>query len=123
MGVSSDVELAALSSVGRLIRKNGVSLDIISFGCVQENSLAITSVLVAAGGLDPTTTAAQNNIHEALLGAGCECHLLVVNSGESLTDSLMSSPILLGDDGSNVLGNFGMDEDMDPELAMVCTVS
>lgn len=112
--------MANLSAVGKLLKKNGVSLDIISFGNEEDNSPAIVQLLAAAGGLD--ATAAEQNIYEALLQPGCECHLSVVKVGENLTEALMTSPILLGEDGT-VPGQFGMDEDMDPELAMALKLS
>jgi hypothetical protein len=109
--------LVALEGVGRLLKKNGVSLDIISFGSVSENENAVIHLLAATGGLD--INAAKKNIHEALLEPSCQCHLLVVRPDENLMEALRSSPIFLGEDGAAPMGDFGMDGDMDPELAMV----
>ena len=105
--------------VGRILKKNGVALDIINFGgeSVEQNQEAIVHVLTGAAGLD--LQAAQKHIQEALTAPDCTCHLLTVRTGEDLNGALVTSPILLGDDGSATVANFGMDEDMDPELAMV----
>lgn len=113
----ADSVLASLGTIGRMLRKNGVALDVISFGHVEQNASAVATILTAVGGLDPA--AGQKNIHEALLDPNCECHLLTVNGGESIAEALMTSPILLDADGSAPMGEFGMDGDMDPELAMV----
>lgn len=117
LGITNEEQLKSLQTIGRLLKKNSVSLDIISFGAVQENGPAIAQVLAAAAGLD--VARAQANIHEALLEPGCECHLLAVPVGENLHEALVTSPILLGSDGSGTVEEFGMDGDMDPELAMV----
>lgn len=119
LAVSSPEELASLMGVGRILKKNGVALDIINFGgeSVEQNQEAIVHVLTGAAGLD--LQAAQKHIQEALTAPDCTCHLLTVRTGEDLNEALMTSPILLGDDGSATVANFGMDEDMDPELAMV----
>lgn len=100
-----------------------MSLDIINFGGenVDLNQEAIVHVLTGAASLD--LKAAQAHIQEALTTPDCTCHLLTVRTGENLNDALMTSPILLGDDGSATVANFGMDEDMDPELAMALRLS
>lgn len=109
--------LEMCTTIGKMLKKNGVSLDLISIGHVEENAKLVTALLASVAGLDQK--AAETNIYEALLET--ECHLLEVRPGDSLVDALKSSPILLGSDngaGGNG-GDFGMDGDLDPELAMV----
>lgn len=55
---------------------------------------------------------------------GCSCHLVTVPPGPMLSEALMNSPILVGEDGSgaglSAVGfEFGVDPNEDPELALV----
>lgn len=103
-----------------MLKKNGIALDVVSFGNTKDNSAALAGLLVAAGGV--SAEASKGNIYEALLDPRCDCHLLEVSAGESIHDALMTSPVLLGSDGSAQVGEYGMDGDMDPELALVLTM-
>ena len=108
-----------LAAIGKLLKKNGVALDIISFAHVADNEAILNGLLASVAGLDPKR--AKDNILEALLDdPNCECHLLTVaQPGQSLTDALVNSSVLVGSDGSIPAGTFAMDDDMDPELALV----
>lgn len=106
----------ALLTVGKMLKKNGISLDVITM-TEQGNADAVSDLLAATAGLTPE--AAKRNIMEALLDPNCTSHLLPVQAGDNLSEALMSSPILIGEDGAIPMGGFGMDDDMDPELAMV----
>lgn len=115
-----------LEAIGRMLKKNGVALDVVSFGHVEENTDAVALLLASAAGLAPEE--ARRNLHEALLAPNCQCNVLVVPKGASLTESLMSSPILLGEDGSGSFAASGAghmldDDEMDPELAMALKLS
>lgn len=99
-----------------MLKKNGVALDIITM-TEQGNAEAVSELLAATAGLD--REAARRNILEALLAPNCTCHFLPVQAGDNISEALMSSPILVGEDGAVPMGGFGMDDDMDPELAMV----
>jgi 26S proteasome regulatory subunit N10 len=118
LGSPLPADNSSFSTIGKLLKKNGVSLDIVSFGNEKANAPAVAQLLSAAAGVEANET----NIHEALLAPGCECHLLQVSVGDNLTESLMTSPILLGEDGVPG-GGYGMDMDMDPELAMALKLS
>ncbi len=117
---------AKLEAIGKMLKKNGVALDVVSFGHVEENADAVALLLASAAGLAPEE--ARKNLYEALLAPNCQCNVLVVPKGASLTESLMSSPILLGEDGSGSFAASGAghmldDDEMDPELAMALKLS
>lgn len=124
LSLTDEKELNELFTLGKLLKKNGVALDVISFGHHVENERALAHILAAVAGVD--LALAQKNLMEALLGSPSssegdgDCHLLTIPEGANIHDDLMTSPILLGTDGSGAgVGAFGMDEDLDPELAMV----
>ena len=60
---------------------------------------------------------------------GSSSHLVTVPPGPMLSDALMSSPIVVGEDGTgappaNMAGfEFGIDPNEDPELALVSILS
>ena len=58
----------------------------------------------------------------------CRSHLVTIPPGTLLSDALMNSPIIIGEDGSGAVPGlpgasgefeFGFDPSTDPELAMV----
>ena len=55
----------------------------------------------------------------------CSSHLVTVSQGPMLSDALVSSPIVVGEDGSGAVPGgmqgfeFGIDPNEDPELALV----
>ena len=57
----------------------------------------------------------------------CRSHLVTVPPGPMLSDALVSSPIIMGEDGSGSVPpamagfEFGVDPAEDPELALVST--
>ena len=106
-----------MAATGKTLKKNGVSLDVISFGHVDHNAVFLYPLLAANAGMELKE---GTSIYELLLEPSCETHLLEVRVGDNLNDALMNSLVLLGSDGSAAgAAQFGMDEDMDPELAMV----
>ena len=55
---------------------------------------------------------------------GTSSHLVTVPPGPILSDALMSSPIVVGEDGAGAMDygagfEFGVDPNADPELALV----
>lgn len=107
-----------LTKLAKKLRKDNYAVDIISFG-VSEN------------------IAILQNFMENVSKDG-NSRLLVVQEGTSITDSLMSSAIFLGNDAVAVEGatgpgvaaggargafEFGVDPSVDPELAMVLRMS
>lgn len=58
-------------------------------------------------------------------GGFCRSHLVTVPPGPHLSDALISSPVIQGEDGTGAIGlgvggfEFGVDPNEDPELALV----
>jgi len=116
----------ALTKIGKLLKKNNVAIDIISFGEIEENNEKLSALVEA--------TCSNDN-----------SHLLTVPCGISPINAILSSPIMsmggggmsaaMGASGSSMAGgaaaaggeNFdmygGIDPSMDPELAMAIRVS
>jgi len=113
----------ALVKAGKQLKKNNVFIDIIVLGEVEENEPKLRELVDAANG-----TSADNERN---------CHLVTIPAGVLPSDVLISSPILAGDGGASMGGGaasggggggdgfaeFGVDPNMDPELAMVLRVS
>lgn len=98
-----------LVKVAKKLRKEKVNVDIISFGDHQGNNELLTTFINTLNGKDGTSS-----------------HLISVPRGSALSEALISSPIIQGEDGQGApnLGGagyeFGFDPNEDPELALVC---
>uniref|UniRef100_A0A7S3T0F7 26S proteasome regulatory subunit RPN10 n=1 Tax=Strombidinopsis acuminata TaxID=141414 RepID=A0A7S3T0F7_9SPIT len=112
---------AALVKLGKKLKKNSVAMDIINFGEEAENAAKLEALLNAVNSDDNS-------------------HLVTVPPGPHvLSDILLSSPIVQGEDGTGVAmgggigaagrdggGEFaglGVDPNMDPEFAWALRVS
>lgn len=101
-----------LVKIGKKLKKNNVAVDIVSFGCEQENEEK----------LDAFHNAVNNSNNS---------HLVTVPPGPVLSDVLISSPIFQVEGGSGYgFGastsegfEFGVDPNLDPELALAIRVS
>lgn len=98
-----------LVKLGKQLQKNEVSVDIINFGENEENSAKLEAFLAAVNKNDNS-------------------HLVSVPAGSGmLTDSIVQSPIVSGGDGGGGgggnLNEFGVDPELDPELAMAMAMS
>jgi len=103
-----------LEVLGKNLKKNNVSLDLVSFGEVDENTAKLDKLLNA-------------------VNSGDTSHVLTVPVGPKLiSDVLLSSPILsdgevpMGDaagPGANAGFEFGIDPAADPELALALRIS
>ncbi|XP_019880566.1 26S proteasome non-ATPase regulatory subunit 4 isoform X2 [Aethina tumida] len=106
---SEEKELVKLA---KKLKKEKVNVDIISFGEDTINSEVLTSFVNTLNGKD-----------------GSGSHLVTVPPGPHLSDALISSPIIQGEDGSGGAGlggvgfEFGVDPNEDPELALALRVS
>ena len=117
-------EEKALVKVAKKLKKNNVSIDIVSFGdeAAEKN----------AGKLDAFLQAVNSNDNS---------HLVTVPPGTgALSDILLSTPVFMGDEDMNTGGgsgvgggaaggegagdfDFGVDPNLDPELALALRVS
>jgi len=98
-----------LVKLGTQLQKNEVAVDIINFGEETENTPKLEAFLAAVNKNDNS-------------------HLLHVPPGVGILSDLVSqSPILAGDGGSGGgggnLNEFGVDPELDPELAMAMQMS
>ena len=94
------------------LKKEKVNVDIVSFGESQANTGKLQLFIEAMNGRDGTGS-----------------HLVTVPSGPHLTDALISSPVIQGEDGQGGAGLGGaggfdpFDPNDDPELALALRVS
>ncbi|XP_011313726.1 26S proteasome non-ATPase regulatory subunit 4 isoform X2 [Fopius arisanus] len=112
--VGSPIELdeKELVKLAKRLKKEKVNVDIISFGEEAVNNDVLTAFINALNGKDGTGS-----------------HLVTVPPGPHLSDALISSPIIQGEDGLGGAGmsgaafEFGVDPNEDPELALALRVS
>jgi len=99
--------------MAKKLKKEKVSLDIVSFGEVDANADLLKKLIEAVNGKDGTGS-----------------NLVTIPSGPHLTDALVSSPIVQSEGGaaptipsSGGGFEFGVDPSEDPELAMALRIS
>jgi 26S proteasome regulatory subunit N10 len=107
-------DVNALQKVGKLLKKNNVAVNVVSMGELDDNNEKLTEFINAVNSNDNSS-------------------FVVVPPGVLPQDAIMSSPIMeggvgvaSGGAGSGMQGgasDFGIDESMDPELAMAMRVS
>lgn len=101
-----------LVKLAKRLKKEKVNADIISFGDHVGNTELLTAFINALNGKDGTGS-----------------HLLNVPRGSALSEALITSPIIQGEDGQGGAGlggagfEFGVDPNEDPELALALRVS
>ncbi|KAF2885109.1 hypothetical protein ILUMI_21043 [Ignelater luminosus] len=101
-----------LVKLAKKLKKEKVNVDIISFGEDAVNTDALTTFINTLNGKDGTGS-----------------HLVTIPPGPHLSDALISSPIIQGEDGTGGAGlrasgfEFGIDPNEDPELALALRVS
>lgn len=99
--------------LAKRLKKEKVSVDVISFGEEVANTELLTSFINALNGKE---------------GVGGS-HLVTVPPGPHLSEALISSPVIQGEDGMGGAGlsgagfEFGVDPNEDPELALALRVS
>ncbi|KAI1305933.1 26S proteasome non-ATPase regulatory subunit 4 [Halotydeus destructor] len=112
--VGSPIELdeAQLVKLAKRLKKEKVNVDIVNFGQDQENTEKLTAFINTLNGREGTGS-----------------HLVTVPPGPHLSDALISSPVVQGEDGTGGAGlgsagfEFGIDPNEDPELALALRVS
>lgn len=108
IGSPIDIDEKELVKLAKRLKKEKVNVDVISFGEESVNNEVLTAFVNALNGKDGTGS-----------------HLVTVPPGPHLSDALISSPIIQGEDGMGVTGiggagyEFGVDPNEDPELALV----
>ncbi|KAL3282276.1 hypothetical protein HHI36_005466 [Cryptolaemus montrouzieri] len=106
---SEEKELVKLA---KKLKKEKVNVDIINFGEEATNTDVLSAFINTLNGKDGTGS-----------------HLVTVPPGPHLSDALISSPIIQGEDGTGGAGlgasgfEFGVDPNEDPELALALRVS
>lgn len=101
-----------LVKLAKRLKKEKVNVDLVSFGEELHNNELLTTFINTLNGKD---------------GAGS--HLVSVPPGPHLSDALISSPVIQGEDGTGAAGlggagfEFGVDPNEDPELALALRVS
>lgn len=113
VGSPVDVPAAKLTKLGKLLKKNGISVDVVNFGETEANAELLRSFV-------DTVNSSGN------------CHLVTVPSsrGLNLADSIITSPVLMGEDtapagtgGGGGGGGAAVDPNVDPELALAMELS
>ncbi|XP_075160215.1 regulatory particle non-ATPase 10 isoform X2 [Haematobia irritans] len=105
-------EEADLVKLAKRLKKEKVNVDIVSFGDHECNNEILQAFINTLNGKDGTSS-----------------HLVCVPRGSGLSDALLSSPIIQGEDGMGGAGlggagfEFGVDPNEDPELALALRVS
>lgn len=98
-----------LVRLAKKLKKEKVNVDIVSFGEADENTEKLTTFINTLNGKEGTGS-----------------HIVTVSVGPTLSDALMKSSILSGDDmgGAGGAGGFDfIDPNQDPELALALRVS
>lgn len=112
IGSPLKVESIDLVKLAKRLKKEKVNVDIISFGDHDNNNEMLQSFISTLNGKD-----------------GSGSHLVSVPRGSSLSDALLTSPVIQGEDGMGGTGlssagfEFGVDPNEDPELALALRVS
>jgi len=124
--------------LGKKLKKNNVALDIISFGSTNEIDLSIPSLASSSSAPPPTSSEETNDSKLSSLidstNSSENSHFLSVEPGPHLlSERIMQSPIARGESsgddesgsggggGGGQADEFGVDPNLDPELAMVRT--
>jgi len=113
VGSPIDTEEKELIKVAKKLKKEKVSVDVVSFGEVDENAELLKKFVETVNGRDGTGS-----------------HLVTIPPGPHLSDALISSAIIQSEEGHVSVnptegGNFefGVDPNDDPELALALRVS
>ncbi|KAI0213759.1 26S proteasome non-ATPase regulatory subunit 4 [Lamellibrachia satsuma] len=112
IGSPVDEEEKELIKLAKRLKKEKVNVDIVNFGEEAVNTDKLTTFVNTINGKE-----------------GSSSHLVTVSSGPMLSDALISSPIVMGEDGTGAVPGgmagyeFGIDPNEDPELALALRVS
>lgn len=111
VGSPIEAEEKELVKIAKKLKKEKVNVDVVSFGEDETNKELLQKFIETVNGRD-----------------GSGSHLVTIPVGPHLSDALVSSPIVQGEDGSGAIPSgggfeFGVDPNEDPELALALRVS
>ncbi|CAL1285281.1 unnamed protein product [Larinioides sclopetarius] len=112
VGSPIDDDDKEIVKLAKKFKKEKVCVDMVNFGEDAANTDKLTLFINTLNGKD-----------------GSGSHLVTVPPGPHLSDALVSSPVVQGEDGSGAVGiggmgfEFGVDPNEDPELALALRVS
>jgi len=111
VGSPVEEEDKELIKLAKRLKKEKVNVDVVNFGEQAANTEKLTTFVNTINGKD-----------------GASSHLVTVPPGPMLSDALLSSPIVVGEDGTAPSAGmsgfeFGIDPNDDPELALALRVS
>lgn len=113
VGSPVEVEEKDIVKVAKRLKKEKVNIDIVNFGETDCNQPLLEAMVSTINGRE-----------------GSGSHLVTVPPSPHLSDALLSSPIVQGEDGGPAPGfasgggfDFGVDPNEDPELALALRVS
>ena len=109
VGSPVDTDEKELIKLAKRLKKEKVNVDVVNFGEEAINTDKLGAFIKAL--------------------EGTASHLVTVPPGPHLSDALISSPVIQGEDGTGAVGmggsgfEFGIDPNEDPELALALRVS
>lgn len=111
VGSPIDDEEKDIVKLAKKLKKEKVNVDVINFGEESINTEKLTEFINTINGKDGTGS-----------------HLVTVPPGPLLSEALVNSPVIVGEDGQGVAMQatgfeFGVDPNEDPELALALRVS
>jgi len=113
VGSPIDADEKEMVKLAKKLKKEKVNIDIVNFGEDEANADILNKFVTTINGKEGTGS-----------------HLVTIPPGPHLSDALVSSPIVQGEDGSGAMGGssgagfeFGVNPDDDPELALALRVS
>lgn len=112
VGSPIETDTKELTKLAKRLKKEKVNVDVVNFGEEQSNTEKLAHFVNTLNGKE-----------------GSGSHLVTVPPGPHLSDALMSSPVIQGEDGTGAIGlgaagfEFGVDPNEDPELALALRVS
>lgn len=111
VGSPIDSDEKEVVKLAKKLKKEKVNIDVVSFGEDEENTDILNKFITTINGKEGTGS-----------------HLVTIPPGPHLSDALVSSPIVQGEDGMGGAApaggfEFGVNPDDDPELALALRVS